>query len=233
MLRKGALAAGLMGTVCLAGTASADFTGWFFDSYAVTVGGAQYAVIDVYGQFNGTTDTVLSVFNSNITNSGGVAFKHNDSSTLGGQPGSWAVTACLDIPMIGVVPTNDSFVTIGGTPGATNTTSLDPTFTPSNAAVPPANSGWFNSSPPNLQGRVNAATQRTWVGRFVKTGISTAATLNFSANLGYNQGAGTPSQFAFNNGQGSGPTFTVSYVPAPGAIALLGLAGLAGRRRRN
>jgi len=233
MLRKGALAAGLMGTACLAGTASADFTGWFFDSYATTVSGVQYAVIDVYAQFNGTTDTVLSVFNSNITNSGGVAFKHNDSSTLGAGPGSWAVTACLDIPGIGVVPANDSFVTIGGTPGPTNTTSLDPTFTPATAAVPPANSGWFNSSPPNLQGRVNAATQRTWIGRFVKTGITTAASLNFAANLGYNQGSGTPSQFAFNNGQGSGPSFTVSYVPAPGAIALLGLAGLAGRRRRD
>ena len=232
-MRRTVLAIGGAAALGAAGSASAAFVGAYFDSYAVNVGGVNYAVIDAYAQFDNTADTVLSIFNTSISNIGGAAFKHNDSSTLSAGPGSWSVTACLDIPGIGVVPTNDSFVTIGGTPGPTNTTSLDPTFTPATAAVPPANSGWFNSSPPNLQGRVNAATQRTWIGRFVKTGITTAASLNFAANLGYNQGAGTPSQFAFNNGQGSGPSFTVSYVPAPGAIALLGLAGLAGRRRRD
>ena len=44
--------------------------------------------------------------------------------------------------------------------------------------------------------------------------------------VGYNNGiAGSAVQF----GEG---TFTLGAIPAPGAVALLGLAGLAGRRRR-
>ena len=232
-MRRTVLAIGGAAALGAAGSASAAFVGAYFDSYAVNVGGVNYAVIDAYAQFDNTADTVLSIFNTSISNIGGAAFKHNDSSTLGGGPGSWAVTACLDIPLIGIVPTNDSFVTIGGAPGATNTTSLDPTFTPATAAVPPNNAGWFNSSPPNLQGRVNSTTLRTFIGRFVKTGISTPAALSFAFNMGFNQGAGTGNQFAYNNGAGRGPEFIVAYVPAPGALALLGLAGFAARRRRD
>ena len=233
MLRKGALAAGLAGTVCLAGTASADFVGWYFDSYAVNVSGADYAVIDVYAQMDMATDTVLNVFNSMISNQNGAAFHHNDFNTLSGQPGTWATQQTANLPALGLVPDNDSFVLVGGASGSANTTALDPSFTPATAAVPPANAGWFNSSPPNLQGRVDAGTLRTWVGRFVKAGIDSAEFLNFAANMGYNHGLGTPAQFAYDNGQGSGPSFSVAYVPAPGAVALLGLAGLAGRRRRG
>ena len=48
----------------------------------------------------------------------------------------------------------------------------------------------------------------------------------FNLKIGYNNGvAGSPVQFAE-------ATFTLGAIPAPGAIALLGLAGLAGRRRR-
>jgi hypothetical protein len=44
--------------------------------------------------------------------------------------------------------------------------------------------------------------------------------------VGYNDGVpGTAVQF------GTG-TFDLGVIPAPGAVALLGLAGLAGRRRR-
>lgn len=136
MLRKGALAAGLMGTCCLAGTASADFVGWFFDSYATNVAGGDYAVIDVYAQFDGTTDTVLNVFNSMISNSGGSAFNHNDFNTLSGQPGSWAVQQTANLPSLGLTPDNDSFVLIGGTYGSANNTALDPSFSPSTAPVP-------------------------------------------------------------------------------------------------
>ena len=233
MLRKGALAAGLMGTCCLAGTASADFVGWFFDSYATNVAGGDYAVIDVYAQFDGTTDTVLNVFNSMISNSGGSAFYHNDFNTLSGQPGTWSIQQTANLPSLGLTPDNDSFVLIGGTYGSVNNTALDPSFSPSTAPVPPANAGWFTSNPTALQGRVDSNTLRTFVARFVKVGIGTSESLMWAANIGYNQGLGTPAQFGYDNGQGSGPSFSVAYVPAPGAIALLGLAGLAGRRRRG
>jgi len=232
-MRRTVLAIGGAAALGAAGSASAAFVGAYFDSYAVNVGGANYAVIDAYAQFNSTADTVLSIFNTSISNVGGAAFHHNDFNTFSGQPGSWAVTACGNIPALGLVPTNDSFVLIGGPTSSTNTTSLDPSFTPATAAVPPNNAGWFNSSPPNLQGRVDPTTLRTFIGRFVKAGTSTAASLSFAFNMGFNQGAGTGNQFAYNNGAGRGPDFVVAYVPAPGALALLGLAGFAARRRRD
>lgn len=178
MLRKGALAAGLMGTCCLAGTASADFVGWFFDSYATNVAGGDYAVIDVYAQFDGTTDTVLNVFNSMISNSGGSAFYHNDFNTLSGQPGAWSIQQTANLPSLGLTPSNDSFVLIGGTYGSANNTSLDPSFTPSTAAVPPINAGWFTNNPTALQGRVDPNTLRTFVARFVVSGLGSFDSLS-------------------------------------------------------
>ena len=231
MRKQGLLAAGLAGASLCGSAASADFVGWYFDSYAVNVSGADYAVIDVYAQMDMTTDTVLNVFNSNISNVNGTAFHHNDFNTLAGQPGSWSVQQTANLPALGLVPANDSFVLIGGSIGSLNTTALDPSFTPPTAPVPPANAGWFNSSPPNLQGRVDPATLRTWVGRFVRLGIDTSECLSFAANMGYNQGLGTPAQFAWDNGQGSGPTSFVC-IPGPSTLALLCVAGFRSRRRR-
>ena len=86
--------------------------------------------------------------------------------------------------------------------------------------------GWFNSSPPNLQGRVGVAPNTATdvlIGQFVIDRNAFAG--NWSLTLGYNDGIpGSAVQFA-----------TASFafcIPAPGALALLGLAGLAGRRRR-
>jgi MYXO-CTERM domain-containing protein len=82
--------------------------------------------------------------------------------------------------------------------------------------------GWFNSNPPNLQGRVVGGQVR--LGQFVLN--TTDAPVTLFLKVGYNSGVvGAPVEF----GQG---TFVLGAVPAPGAIALLGLAGLTGRRRR-
>ena len=145
----------------------ADFVDWHFESYPVSVAGADYAVIDVYAQFDGTTDTVLNVFNSSISNANGSAFHHNDFNTLSGQPGTWSIQQTANLPSLGLTPSNDSFVLIGGTYGSANNTSLDPSFTPSTAAVPPINAGWFTNNPTALQGRVDPNTLRTFVARFV------------------------------------------------------------------
>ncbi|MGA1369649.1 MAG: hypothetical protein ACO394_14175, partial [Blastocatellia bacterium] len=106
--------------------AAADFVDWHFDSYLVSVGGVDYSVIDVYAQFDSGTDTLLNVFNSSISNVNGTPFHHNDFNTLSGQPGTWAVQQTANLPALGLVPENDSFVLIGGTYGSSNNTALDP-----------------------------------------------------------------------------------------------------------
>jgi MYXO-CTERM domain-containing protein len=226
MTRKGVLAAGAATGMFLAGTASAAFVGFTSDSYSVNVNGTDYAVIDVFANFDNNVGTVLNVFNANISTTDGSAFHHQDFNTLGGQPGAWNITGSGNIPGL-VNPAIDSFVMIGGPVGGTNTTSLDPNFSPGTGPTIAPLAGWFNSNPPNLQGRVDPATLRTQIGRFVVVGITTSRSLSFAAEMSWNEGLGTQG----GNGQGS---FSAAFVPAPGAVALLALGGLVGgRRRRN
>lgn len=225
MTRKGALTAGAVTGMFLAGTASAAFVGLFADSYSVTdpSNGVSYAVIDLYAQFDNTTGTVVSVFNANIGISNGTQFHHKDQLTADDEPGAWSPN------FTGSATNNrpyDSFVLIGGTTGATNTTALDPNFSPAFGGTIPANAGWFNSNPPNLQGRVNSTTLRTWLGRFVSEGITSSRNLDVTLTVAWNDGLGTPGGQDLRTG-------SFAYVPAPGAVALLALGGLVGGRRRR
>jgi hypothetical protein len=239
------IAAGL--GLAVSGVASAAFTGYtVVRSVGVTSsGGVSIDRYELFANFNGATDTVLNVFNLAFV-SGSAAdafggFWHKDNSDYNGgvlsqQYGTWAPQ------LVGGATTNrpfDSFLVIGGNPSGTNTTNADPSWNSGGSGSHAGNSngwsradlvnnpsiGWFNSSPPNLQGRVgvapNTATQ-VKLGQFMLSNDNTDRT--FSLRTAFNNGAGGGVVFADG-------TFTLG-VPAPGAIALLGLAGLAGRRRR-
>ena len=201
----------LAGAAALAvsGFASAGFVGMDVTS---TVVGTK-TVFKVYASFNSANDVVLSVFG--VAGIPGGGFFHSDFAG-----GSWApqFTNPADVA-------TDSYVTIGGTPGFTNSTQADPNWGAPGFTQPgiPNNAGWFNSNPPNLQGKVDAGTLKTLIAQFTYDGVVTAF-ISLITVL-YNQGLGTPTVFS------NGASFTVG-IPAPGALALLGLAGLAGRRRR-
>ncbi|MCE2863950.1 MAG: hypothetical protein LW690_16045 [Opitutaceae bacterium] len=233
-------------TLAATSAASATMTEWSVVSTAVTSGGISLVRYEVFATFNGPTDTLLNVFNFGAVPAGGGSedwyggFWHKDNSDYNGgvlsqQYGTWAPQ------LTGSITLNrpfDSFLLIGGNPGGTNTTNADPSWNSGGTGSHTGNAsgwsradlvnngqlGWFNSSPPNLQGRVgtapNTATQ-VKIGQFMLSSGHEARTYTLTA--GYNNGAGGGVQFF--TGQ-----FTL--VPAPGAIALLGLAGLAGRRRR-
>ncbi|MFM7260729.1 MAG: hypothetical protein ACKO3W_09005, partial [bacterium] len=200
---------------------------------------------EVFAQFNGASDPLLNVFNFGaIPADGGTAawhggFWHKDNSDYNGgvlsqQYGTWAPN------LTGSATANrpfDSFLLVGGNPLGTNTTNADPSWSSGGTGSHAGNAngwsradlvnngqlGWFNSSPPNLQGRVgtapNTATQ-VKIGQFMlSAGHETRV---YTLTAGYNNGLG-----------GSVAFFTGNFVlPAPGAIALLGLAGLTSRRRR-
>jgi hypothetical protein len=197
----------LAGAAALAvsGFASAGFVGMTVENEVVD----GINVFRVYAQFDSANDVVLSVFGvAGIPNGG---FFNNDFAG-----GSWAPQFTNPAATM-----TDSFVTIGGTPGFTNSTQADPNWGGSGFTQPgiPDGAGWFNSNPPNLQGKVDA-NNRTLIAQFSFSGDP--VTFTSPITVSFNQGLGTATQF----GEGS---FTV---PTPGAIALLGLAGLAGRRRR-
>ncbi len=213
--------------------ASATFVDYVVTKTSTSNSGVSLDVYTVWARFNGATDTVLNAFNFNrvdgtFTN----LFYHKDNSDYNGgvlttAAGTWAPqltgSATLNRPF-------DSYLVIGGNAGATNSTNADPSWPAAGGGwnrpdVPNgANVGWFNSSPPNAQGRVgntgNTATD-VRLGQFVVAAGSNGGTWNLK--IGYNSGvSGAPVQFAE----------TTFNLPTPGAIALLGLAGLAGRRRR-
>jgi hypothetical protein len=213
--------------------ASATFTSYVVTSSNTTNSGQNLTVYTLWARFNGATDTVLNAFNlAKVGSSSLTGFWHKDnasynSGVLSQSFGTWNPS------QTGSNTANrpfDSYLTIGGVASGTNSSNADPSWpAPASWNVPglPGNGtiGWFNSNPPNLQGRVgqpnNTATD-VRLGQFVLSQGDTAAR-TYSLTIGYNDGVqGSAVQFGSGN-------FSL---PAPGAVALLGLAGLAGRRRR-
>ena len=222
--------------LALAGSASASFTEFYTVKTTVTntgLGGpVSLDVYKIYARFNGPTDTILNAFNLNgLAGAPMAAFYHKDnasgnSGSLSSGFGTWnpALTgsATLNRPF-------DSYLTIGGVASATNGTSADPSWgnplSWNRADIPNnVNAGWFAPGG-SIAGRVGQAgntADSVILGQFV-VAAGTGFGGGYSITIGYNSGvAGAPVQFA--NG--------FFLVPAPGAIALLGLAGLTGRRRR-
>ena len=202
---------GLAAALAVVGSANANFTGY---SVSSTTNGT-YNMYQVFGNFDGATDTVLNAFQIHaIVGSSLAGFVHNDVLT-GGAPsttaGSWN-------PQFVTLGAFDSYVCIGGGTGfaSNNSTNGDPgwgTAGFNQAGIPDGTTagvaGWFNSNPPNLQGRVVSG-QVLLASMVLAVGDTTGRT--FFMKVGYNSGVFT--------------------LPTPGAVALLGLAGLAGRRRR-
>ena len=221
--------------LALAGSASASFTEFYTVKTTVTHTGVgatgSFDVYKIYARFNGPTDTILNAFNLNgLAGAPMAAFYHKDnasgnSGSLSSGFGTWnpALTgsATQNRPF-------DSYLTIGGVASATNGTSADPSWgSPLSWNRPDipnnVNAGWFAPGG-SIAGRVGQAgntADSVILGQFVVAAGTTFGN-GYSITIGYNSGiAGAPVQFA--NG---------SFLPAPGAIALLGLAGLTGRRRR-
>ena len=218
----------------VAATASADITGAVTYNYSTTAedfGGTSVTVnvSDLYLLSDDGADTVLNVYNMQMASTGQVNYFQSATGT------GWSPNNLGGIFDTAALRLADSFVTVGGftqdtllpeqSPGAGSGTGLDPNFGGNVAAFPGALAGWYNGSPPSLNGQVGMLPgtigMGVLIGRFAYDGDFDLP--GSTLEVTWNQGLGTP---------GNQAGFIVN-VPAPGAMALLGLAGLAGRRRRN
>jgi hypothetical protein len=222
-------------TAAVASSASATFVEYFTVKTQTSNSGVNLDVYVLYARFNGATDTVLNAFNFNrLDGSATNLFYHKDLSTGTTAPYPLTKTAGTWNPsQTGSATANrpfDSYLVIGGLATAANATNADPSWPAAGGSwnrpdVPNGvNAGWFNSNPPNLQGRVGSAGNTATdvrLGQFVVDRDANGGTWNLK--IGYSSGVqGAPVQFAER----------VFSLPTPGAVALLGLAGLVGRRRR-
>ena len=225
---------GIAATLAVGGSAHATFVEYYTVKSQVSDQGIALDVYLLYARFNGATDTVVNAFNFNRTDASQTdMFFHKDNasgntSVLQTAFGTWnpALTGGnLNRPY-------DSYMTIGGLPTALNGTSADPSWgNPASWNRPDVpngqNAGWFAPGG-SIAGRVGQAgnlADSVRLGQFSVARDSVAGLWNLK--IGYDNGvAGSAVQFAES-------TFSLgAAVPTPGAIALLGLAGLTGRRRR-
>ena len=229
-------------TFALTSVTYADITGaWYCGRYINAVDGFGapdfngYA-IDVWLSSDDATDTVVTTFDVNIENSLGAASYYQSFT---GQ--TW-LPVNLGAPFeTEALKHADSFVSMGGrnvTAGsaygpdgwveqmAPNGTGLDPNFGGAAADAPGEDAGWFNSSPQVYTGQpvdVNGEL-RVFIGRFALNGV-TDFDLSGVVSVFWNNGIGTNGYEAHD--------LNIIECPAPGALALIGVAGLAGNRRRR
>jgi len=249
----------VVGSIALATTvagANAAFLGITGTNYQVVDGSRQFSVMDIYADFSGNYDKLVNYYGTTahtglvMTSLNGVS---NTSSALVPSNGAaFAQAAGTGWMPSGSASTKawDSFVTIGARTQDYTASSItaDPNFLNgntngastvaggSNSVGAYQGAGWYTAAPLDIADLAGTyADKRIMLGRFsVETTnmlTTDVLTIQFKGNVtmkvnGTSAGGGTTSQPFFDQ------TFTYGYVPAPGAIALLGLAGLMARRRR-
>ncbi|MCP4834230.1 MAG: hypothetical protein GY895_05635, partial [Phycisphaera sp.] len=202
----------LSSAVCVAmiGTATmlpvesvADITGVRVYRYQVTAadfGGTMVTVnvADMYLVSDDPKDTNLNVFNVTIGPNAQVPFFQSLTGT------GWTPTNLGGIFDTEALRVADSFVTIGGfsfgqcvsgpeqAPGAGAGSGLDPNFGGNGAAYPGDLAGWYNGSPPSLNGQVGPTPfgLGCLIGRFAYEGEFDFLGTEIFAT--WNQGLGTP-----------------------------------------
>jgi hypothetical protein len=233
----------LLGAATIAAGAHASFNGW--TAFARAIDG--YTVVDVFAATSTADHKLFNVYDGTIsTSAAGGFFQAAGLATKTWKPDLTNFTSTRE--------SLDSFMTVGAaryegdpTVYAGDTTAGDPNFlaipgawnaTPASLAAVsvPALAGWYTTSPPSdtllaedlsqVSGeRLGAAgSHGVWVGHLVLSGTANQS-INWSA-------WGTVKDLSTGNTQQL--LFTeVFAVPAPGAMGLLAVAGIAGARRRR
>ena len=222
MKMKALALSAVAGSFILTGSASAGLTGVSFA--VVDLGATGGTTYRFYADFDDPADQLLAVSgNSNVS-----GFLMTTNTMLMNDGGPFAGTKNEDFVFLGA--DWDSWVTIGASTFGTNDTDYSPGFLGSDgvsavivgSTLSQANNGgWFDSNPSTAENGGHVLIAQFTVADVV--GPGEAGDIEMHGTIDYNPAGNPPSSSEF---------FQVS-TPAPGALALLGLAGLAGTRRRR
>ena len=218
-MEKAPVAISVLGVFASASTALGAFTG-LETEFAGVVNGR--SVFRVYAIASEADDVMLNMFDHRVVagSMNGVLHADNYQDNAGGAPGHWNAAYTGQ-----ATAGHDSFVTVTGRTGSTASTTLDPSFGSGVGALVPHNAGWYTANPsvPIVAGTAGTQVGNSWrllIMQIAGNGLNYNATVS----IGWKQNIGTTmASFTLNQ------AFSI---PAPGAVALLAAAGMAGRRRR-
>ena len=222
--------AGVAGAMFVAGSAPAAYTGLVVESYIGAgweMAGYDASALDtyrVYATFDDALGVITAVGDSSglfeLTSRDGSFFNSTNpgAGDLPSNPGFWPTFADLQW---------DTFVTVGAEGELVPTTGGAPGFTTQAAGLTGDtflnNTGWFVSGFPAQGDAVNG---RVLVAQLtVNEGIGVDGR-NWRVS-GLTESGNSNSSFDILS------DFSAPTIPAPGAVALLGLVGLVSRRRRR
>ena len=244
---------GMVGAASFVAAADAGFSGFV----ASARNSGAYTVIDIFAGVQNASDKFLNVYNLSGSATGGF-FQATGLANKTWKPDAAnfnSTRSTIDSFMTAGTYSGGAY---GGEFYASTNTTGDPNFTGSSwnatpaspaATTIPANAGWYTGDPTSvdnsaeslagLVGRVNGTVASSTVGG--GPGETSAAFGIWCAHLvvlGNNKVLGTDVQWSAFVSIKDGITGQTSQlsssfaIPAPGAIALLGFAGFASRRRR-
>ena len=249
---------GMIGAASLVASVDAGFTG--FVAFSRNVGAN--TVIDVFAGVANSSDRFLNVYNTNsngtFVQKAGLASKTwkpdaaNFTSTRSVSDDSFMTAGTFSGGSYG-----GEYYASGNTTADPNFTGTSWNGTPASAAATtlPANCGWFTNDPPSVDN--GAELMSTWAGSFTRANsvlvqafgtppYSAPANSNAATNgiwishlvvAGINKVIGVDFTYIASASIKDGVTGATTqaryqFVPGPGALALLGVAGFASRRRR-
>ena len=233
-----------VGSASFIASADAGVLGYSAFSYTASNGNV---VIDVFTVVSNASDRLLNVYNVNLTTTAGGStlatfVQQAGTATRGWKPDATTSTRSNIV---------DSFMTIGVDGGAAYEgqyyasagTGADGSFTNWSSLAPtvPANAGWF-LSPPTLPDNVAESMAGMTGARINSNAAAAGSNLGVwcshfviaSGDVGarwWNATAASKDGITGGTVTNTG-TMQMLPVPAPGALALLGVAGFASRRRR-
>jgi len=218
-MKKSTLSLTIVAGSLIASSAMADYTG--LSSVNVDNGDGTWTA-QIYANFSAATDELDAVFgdaqNALLIESSSSFYQN----ALGG-----ATSAAINPALIPLFPSLalDSWVTIGLEDQTGNNMlniGIDFAGFEAGGSISTDNGSWF-ATPDDPQ-VLAGADLRVMVGQFTMVGLDS----NVSGILNLQGKAGD-----FETFQARDQAFDFSMIPAPGALALLGLAGVASRRRRK
>ena len=222
---------GLGAATVLTSAASATVTG-LSSEFVGTVSGRDIWNVYVLSDgpsASGQHDVLLNMIGHQVVSGSMAHVKHNDNYVdgAGAHSGHWNATYTSAPSFINLDHWRDSYVTITGTVGSQASTTLDPSFGTGIATGTgeiPAAAGWYTANP--------AVDILITGGKIKIMQIAVTATANQAFEYTGKMHVGYKLQGTASPLYGMNMTYTIG-TPAPGALALLGAAGVFTRRRRS